>query len=382
MMYRSSRIPHRRTRVLAAVAVLGSMTGLAVTAHPATAAPTPEPAAEALGARSTPGACTTAEGVTVVIDFQELGGGSYVRCAPNAPETGFEALEQAGIDYTPTTRSPGFLCRIAGKPAGDPCHVPSPATAYWSYWLAPRGGRWCYANLGAGNRRPPAGTVEGWSFVLDKSASATPPPKIAPPAPLSGVPAPQLPRKDCTVPTEGATTTTTQPPSGPATTRPSTAPGTVNPSGPSKPTPPASPTRPGSRPGRPSGNGSLDGSTPGSDGSGGKSTPTSVGREGSTSTTSVSGSSTSTTPGSEEGTSGDGANVDGADPPAGVEGSGDRGITDPEEIAALEGNVDLSDDGRSKGSPLPLVAGGVVITGLVAGGVLQRRRGQADADPT
>ena len=380
--------------MLAAVALLGAVTGFGLPADPVAASPTPD-ATEGLRAATTDGPCQTAQGVTVVIDFQELEGGSSVYCAPNSPANGFDALKQAGISWDVAASSNGFLCRIAGRPSasgtpvvspknGDPssvkdvCRVPSPTTAYWSYWLAPRGGYWCYSNVGAGTRRPPAGTVEGWSFVLNRSASTTPPPRIAPPAPIPGVAATQLPGKDCTVPTEGAPppTTTTAPPPSPATTRPPTVPGPTTPGTPSSPSGPSGPSRP-TRPGRPTGPGSLDGATskPGdTDG------PTSPG-EGKTTTTVPSDGSTSTTNGIGEAATGDGTEADDGDPPAGVEGSGSRGITDPDEIAALEGDVDLGDDGRGKGSPIPLVAAGVVAVGLVAGGVLQRRRRQAAPNP-
>ncbi len=143
------------------------------------------------------GACTTTDGVTVVIDFQELGGGVHVRCASQPITSGLDALRQAGIDYRTSVRQPGFLCRIAGKPESDPCVTTSPATAYWSYWLAPRGGRWCFSNLGAGNRVPPPGSVEGWSFALNRSATTAPPPRFAIPPAVPGSPAAPLSPADC-----------------------------------------------------------------------------------------------------------------------------------------------------------------------------------------
>ena len=170
----------------------------------------------------TTGACQTANGVTVVIDFHELGGGIHIRCAPGPVASGFEALSKAGIDYQTTIRQPGFLCKIAGKPSNDPCIDTSPATAYWSYWLAPRGGTWCYSNWGAGNRTPPAGSVEGWSFSLNKTASTSPPPGTPPPPAIPGVPTGTLSGNDCDPRASApqATTTTAVPPTtgSPATT--------------------------------------------------------------------------------------------------------------------------------------------------------------------
>lgn len=142
------------------------------------------------------GACPTANGVTVVIDFRELGGGVHVRCATGSVSSGLDALQRAGIDHRTTIRFPGFVCRIADRPANDPCVDASPATAYWSYWVAPRGGHWCYSNRGAGSRRPPQGSVEGWSFSLNRTASTAPPPGIAPPAAVPGTPS-ALSATDC-----------------------------------------------------------------------------------------------------------------------------------------------------------------------------------------
>ena len=164
------------------------------------------------------GPCTGTEGVTVVVDFQELGGGVNVVCARGQVASGLEALERAGVSYHTAQRFPGFVCRIAGQPANDPCVNTSPASAYWGYWLAAPGGAWCYSTIGAGTRRPPPGTFEGWSFSLDKAAAAIPPPRFAPPAATSAPPA-TLNRSDCvSVPAPPVATTATVPSTTAATT--------------------------------------------------------------------------------------------------------------------------------------------------------------------
>jgi hypothetical protein len=145
----------------------------------------------------TDGACTDVSGVTVVVDFQELGGGVHVRCAPGPVASGLDALSKAGIDHQTTVKFPGFLCKIAGLPSNDPCQTASPASAYWSYWIAVRGGQWCYSNWGAGNRTPPPGSVEGWSFSLGRDGSTAPSPRHAVPGPLPGVPTGGLSGGDC-----------------------------------------------------------------------------------------------------------------------------------------------------------------------------------------
>ncbi|MGI9015742.1 MAG: hypothetical protein ACR2HR_01325 [Euzebya sp.] len=134
-------------------------------------------------AQAADGACSDSEGVTVVVDFQSLGGPTLIRCAAAPVSSGFDALTRAGIAYQTVTPSPGFICRIEGLPADQTCADFAPADAYWSYWTAQRGGAWSYSSAGAGNRVPPPGTVEGWSFSTNPQASDTQPPRTPPPDP-------------------------------------------------------------------------------------------------------------------------------------------------------------------------------------------------------
>jgi hypothetical protein len=110
-------------------------------------------------------ACSGSDGVTVVVDFGDLPGGVQVRCVTEPVSTGFDALEKAGFSWTGTQRYPGLLCRIDGKPADAACVNAPPSDRYWAYWTADEpGGSWTYSDLGAGNRTPPPGSVEGWAF--------------------------------------------------------------------------------------------------------------------------------------------------------------------------------------------------------------------------
>lgn len=297
---------------------------------------------------ATNAACSTPEGVTVVIDFQDLGGGVNVRCAPGAVGSGLDALDRAGIRYQTALRSPGFVCRIAGMPADDPCHVASPASAYWSYWIAGRGGTWCYSDLGAGSRTPPPGSIEGWSFSLNRSGRSTPPPRFAVPDPFPGDQGNPIPADHCTTPTEGPADTVPQPAPDPAPTIGST------------PTDPA----PG-----------VDGSVPGPDGD--------VGSGGGSTSLPVDEGSPEPTPPSDGG-AGPGAVDDpdaqqsstvaassGSDTRVGPGGSAGQMASRPD----VAGTVDLSSDGGSSGSPTSLVAavGLLAALGLVGFRVSRRR---------
>ena len=142
----------------------------------------------AVAADGLPGFCPDANGVTVVVDFNEIGGGIVVRCAVGAQANGLAALENAGFTVAGTQRwGKAFVCRIEGKPGTDiePCLNTPPASAYWSYWNAVDGGSWQYSNFGLLNRTPPSGTFEGWSFAKDRPSTQLPAPGIAPRRPAT-----------------------------------------------------------------------------------------------------------------------------------------------------------------------------------------------------
>ncbi|GLY24599.1 hypothetical protein Misp04_43310 [Micromonospora sp. NBRC 101691] len=175
-------------------------------------------------AAGTAGHCPDASGVTVVVDFHELGGGTVVRCAPGAQATGLAALKNAGFQVTGTLRwGEGFICRIEGKPsaATEKCVDTPPANAYWSYWHADNGGSWRYSDKGVLNRRPPAGSFEGWSFSRDRSPDDAPRPGVAPtrPAPPRPSPSQPAPPGAATPPAPAAPSRTERPvPAGAPTT--------------------------------------------------------------------------------------------------------------------------------------------------------------------
>ena len=150
----------------------------------------------------TPGFCPTDEGVTVVIDFQALGGTTIVRCAPGPVGRGFtghSALVDAGIQLDGTRRwGESFVCRLEGRPGAneklairgnanykEACIDTPPASGYWSYWHATNGGRWQYSQWGVKNRQAIRGGFEGWSFSLNATSNSNPAPRITPRRPNS-----------------------------------------------------------------------------------------------------------------------------------------------------------------------------------------------------
>jgi hypothetical protein len=99
-------------------------------------------------------------GVTVVVDFTDIGGGVTLGCAASGFATGRDALQSAG--FASTDSQPGLVCTINANP--DPC----PTTfegSYWSYWHGTSGdAAWTSYQVGADGSHPVAGGVEGWRY--------------------------------------------------------------------------------------------------------------------------------------------------------------------------------------------------------------------------
>ncbi|CAL9485032.1 hypothetical protein SUDANB95_03097 [Actinosynnema sp. ALI-1.44] len=146
-----------------------------------------------------PASAAGCSGVTVVVDFGSLGGGVRTGCAPGDPASGLAALGGAGFAFDLASRQPGFVCRINGAPASDPCVNAAPNTAYWSYWHGTPGGSWSYSSAGASGYDPKPGSVEGWAFGAGGQpgiAAPAPEPQPEPqpqPQPQPGQPAPNQP---------------------------------------------------------------------------------------------------------------------------------------------------------------------------------------------
>jgi hypothetical protein len=162
-----------------------------------------------------PGFCPDDTGVTVVIDFQQLGGTTIVRCNPTTTRgTGLDALLGAGIQVDGVQRwGLAFVCRIENRPSAvetlpiagndgyrERCIDTPPAAGYWSYWHAGNNCSWTYSQWGVKNRDFVPGGFEGWSFSLNATADDNPEPRIAAVRPGTAGGA-------CDAPAEGSPTT-------------------------------------------------------------------------------------------------------------------------------------------------------------------------------
>lgn len=169
----------------------------------ASAAVAPAAGASAAGAiaplsSSREGVCATSDtsGVTLVIDYQQLGGGVATYCVSGltASATGWDVLKAAGVSVAGTVHDgQSFVCRLNGRPGpgqtlpvtGDPDYVEKcvdtpPQSAYWSYWWARPGGQWTYSQVGSMSHRVVLGGFEGWSFALNATPSTIPQPRQRP----------------------------------------------------------------------------------------------------------------------------------------------------------------------------------------------------------
>ncbi|MDR1711586.1 MAG: hypothetical protein LBR58_07025 [Propionibacteriaceae bacterium] len=216
---RISKSARRLSAMAAAIALLGVWL--------------PTTQAEAAGGHS--GYCTTADknAVTIVVDFQGLGGKAKIYCATGLKSgaTGIDALRAAKVSIKGTaTEGLAFLCRIAGRPKasekidmnGDPeyqekCADTPPGDAYWSYWEADAGGSWSYNPKGAQSHKVKIGGYEGWSFAINtgnqgKAPSVSPAKYKDPPKAKAKPKATKKPTPKAT-PTKTATATPSATPS-------------------------------------------------------------------------------------------------------------------------------------------------------------------------
>ncbi len=121
------------------------------------------------------GECMARAGTIVAVDFARWGGPIVRGCAIDEP-SGYALLHAAGFTTAGDSHDgPAFICRLgdAAFHAGaqyptaqvQPCVLTPPASAYWSYWLAPAGkDTFSYSLVGAINDVPEPGEVELWLF--------------------------------------------------------------------------------------------------------------------------------------------------------------------------------------------------------------------------
>ncbi len=137
----------RRTLAAIVAILLGVATGAVVVQAPAQAS-----------------ACAQGEGVTVVVDPHQLGGGVRTTCVPGPGSKASAAFTSAGVSMQRAARERGFVCRVDALPADAGCVQASPADAYWSLWVSTGNGSWSYAQIGVDGLDVPRGGWVAWSW--------------------------------------------------------------------------------------------------------------------------------------------------------------------------------------------------------------------------
>lgn len=161
-----------RRLLSALVAVLlGTATGAVVLAAPAQAA-----------------ACAKGDGVTVVVDYHQLGGGASTTCVPGGGRKATSAFDAAGVSLRYAARQQGFVCQVNAKPANAGCVQASPPDAYWSLWVSSGNGSWSYATTGVGGVSVPKGGWVAWSW---QGQSGRAQPGVSPVGKAAAAPAPK-----------------------------------------------------------------------------------------------------------------------------------------------------------------------------------------------
>lgn len=170
------RSPGGIVGAVALVALLASgVTGLGPTAPAAAGPDATTPVSK--------GPCVRGSGVTVVT--QGLAPAT-TRCTTHvAGIVARESFARAGHELRDAVRTPGFVCRVDGRPVEEAsdCQVTPPATAYWSLWWSSGDGRWTYADVGAGSLTLPRGAWVAFSWHSGTAPAA--PPSIRPQGPLA-----------------------------------------------------------------------------------------------------------------------------------------------------------------------------------------------------
>jgi hypothetical protein len=174
--------------------------------------------------------CSTSSGVTVIVDFKQLGGGVQGDCVAGGGGQRASALfPTAGFSLTYVQNQPGFVCRVSGLPtaSAEPCVTTPPITAYWGLWWSDgKTGTWTYSSYGVSSLKIPDGGYVALAWKQgDAPASA---PGVAPAAHSSATPTPT----PSPSPTKSPSASPTKSPTSNPTKTPTTSPTTSAPSSP------------------------------------------------------------------------------------------------------------------------------------------------------
>ena len=211
---------------------LSTLTTLAAAVLVAVAATLAFPVAPAQAAY-----CSGGTGVSVLVDFGALGGGTATGCGGSA-SVASDAFSKAGFHLATVPQQPGAVCQVQGKPNDGKCWGKD---SYWGFFVSDDGKGWVYASMGVYQQAVDSGDSVA---LVWQSTSSQRKPGTAPPPSAGG---------DESVPSSGKTTKRPRPkptkepvkptPTAAATTAPATEESASSPTS----TPTASATRTASK---------------------------------------------------------------------------------------------------------------------------------------
>ena len=136
-------------------------------------------------AHAAQGALCSGQGVSLAVDFKDLGGGVVQACDESGGgKFASEVFQDAGFELTPVGAFPGAACQVDGQPADVGCAKMPPANAYWGLYVG-RAGTWAYAPTGANELKLKDGDFVAFAW---QSTSTSSPPDVAPVAAPSAAP--------------------------------------------------------------------------------------------------------------------------------------------------------------------------------------------------
>lgn len=113
--------------------------------------------------------CAGDTGITVVVDFAELGGGVTAGCDANGGGPAANNFADAGYQLA---YQEGMVCQVQGKPASGPCVE---SNAFWSLWWSDgTSGEWVFASRGVDSLVVPDGGYVAFAWHQGEGRAESP----------------------------------------------------------------------------------------------------------------------------------------------------------------------------------------------------------------
>ncbi|MGC4109203.1 MAG: hypothetical protein QM747_01980 [Nocardioides sp.] len=159
--------------------------------------------------------CGSTAGVSVVVDFHQLGSGAVQSACDSGGAGKYASAQFADVGHTLTfVQSEPFVCQVDGLGSPQCAHTP-PANAYWSLWWSDgKSGTWTYASLGVASLKVPAG---GYVALSWQKGTTQVPPRVSPKAHTSATPTAHPTSHPTSRPPSPTGGTTSAPPPTPST---------------------------------------------------------------------------------------------------------------------------------------------------------------------